>query len=40
MAKSNAPTVFNIGNAAAAKTWDDYTVDLKDSAIYKHLTDS
>ena len=39
MAKSSAPTIFNIGNAAAAKTWDDYTVDLKDSAIYKHLTD-
>lgn len=29
MAKSDAPTIFNVGNADAAKTWNDYTVDLK-----------
>ena len=39
MAKSDAPTIFNVGNADAAKTWNDYTVDLKDSELYKHLTD-
>ena len=39
MAKDEAPTIFNIGNATAAQTWDDYTYDLKDSEIYKHLTD-
>ena len=39
MAKTDAPTIFNIGNATAAQTWDDYTYDLKDSDIYNHLTD-
>ncbi|MBE5855452.1 MAG: ABC transporter substrate-binding protein [Lachnospiraceae bacterium] len=39
MAKSEAPTIFNIGNATAAQTWDEYTYDLKDSALYNHLTD-
>ena len=39
MAKSEAPTIFNIGNATAAQTWDEYTYDLKDTALYNHLTD-
>lgn len=39
MAKSEAPTIFNIGNTTAAQTWDEYTYDLKDSEIYNHLTD-
>ena len=39
MAKSEAPTIFTVGNSAAAKTWDDYTMDLSDTAIYDHLTD-
>ena len=39
MAKSEAPTIFNVGNSSAAATWDNYTYDLKDSAIYNHLTD-
>lgn len=39
MAKSEAPTIFNVGNSDAAATWNDYTYDLKDSAIYNHLTD-
>lgn len=39
MAKSEAPTVFNIGGSADAKTWADYIYDLKDSEIYQHLTD-
>lgn len=39
MAKSEAPTIFNIGNATAAQTWNDYTLDLRDTALYEHLTD-
>ncbi|MDD6292009.1 MAG: extracellular solute-binding protein [Lachnospiraceae bacterium] len=39
MAKSEAPTIFTIGNTTAAQTWNDYTLDLKDSALYEHLTD-
>ena len=38
MAKSDAPTIFNVGNSSAAQTWNDYTYDLKDSELYKHLT--
>ena len=37
MDKSAAPTLFVIGNAAAAKDWADYAVDLKDTAIAKEL---
>lgn len=39
MAKSEMPTIFNVGNADAVKTWSDYIYDLKDSSIYQHLTD-
>ena len=39
MAKAEAPTIFTVGNSAAAKTWEDYTMDLSDTAIYDHLTD-
>ena len=39
MAKSDAPTIFTIGSATDAKTWDAYTYDLKDSSLYSHLTD-
>ncbi len=39
MAKSEMPTIFNVGNADAVKTWEDYIYDLTDSAIYQHLTD-
>jgi len=39
MAKSEAPTIFNVGNTSSAQTWNDYTYDLKDSAIYDHLSD-
>ena len=39
MAKKNAPTIFNIGNATAAKTWDKYTLDLSTIEAYKYLTD-
>ncbi len=39
LAKSEAPTIFNIGSSADAQTYADYIYDLKDSEIYKHLTD-
>lgn len=39
MAKDEAPTIFNIGNSTAAQTWNDYTLDLSDTALYEHLTD-
>lgn len=40
MAKGDdAPTLFNIGSTQAAQTWDDYTLDLKGTAVYDHLSD-
>lgn len=39
MAKAEAPTIFNIGNVTAAQTWKDYILDLRDTALYDHLTD-
>ena len=36
MAKSNAPTIFNVGNSAGAKTWDDYTYDLTGTWLDEH----
>ncbi|MCI6639083.1 MAG: ABC transporter substrate-binding protein [Bilifractor sp.] len=39
MAKSEAPTIFNIGSSTDAQTWDDYTYDLKDTDLYKHDSD-
>ncbi len=39
MAKSEAPTIFNVGNVDAAQTWNDYTLDLRDTWLYDHLTD-
>lgn len=38
MDKSDAPTLFVVGNQAAVKTWGDYCYDLKDTDIYKELT--
>ncbi len=38
MGKSEAPTIFNIGNLSGLKDWDDYALDLTDSAIAKELT--
>ena len=39
MAKSAAPTIFNIGSSTDAQTWDDYTYDLKDTDLYNHVSD-
>jgi raffinose/stachyose/melibiose transport system substrate-binding protein len=37
MDKTDAPTLFVIGNQAAVAEWKDYAADLKDSAIAKEL---
>jgi raffinose/stachyose/melibiose transport system substrate-binding protein len=37
MDKTDAPTMFVIGNQAAVAEWKDYAADLKDSAIAKEL---
>ncbi|MCH5255003.1 MAG: ABC transporter substrate-binding protein [Lachnospiraceae bacterium] len=34
MAKSDAPTLYNIGNMSGLKDWNDYALDLSDTAIY------
>lgn len=38
MDKSQAPTLFVVGNQAAVKTWEQYCMDLKDTDIYNELT--
>ncbi|MBR0403847.1 MAG: ABC transporter substrate-binding protein [Eggerthellaceae bacterium] len=38
MDKSEAPTLFIIGNAAGVKEWGDYAMDLKGTAIEAELT--
>lgn len=37
MDKSNAPTLFVVGNQAAVEHWGDFCYDLKDTDIYKEL---
>ncbi len=38
MDKSDAPTLFVVGNQAAVKTWGDFCYDLKGTDIYNELT--
>lgn len=38
MAKSEPPTIFNIGNMSGLRDWDEYALDLKDTAVAKALT--
>lgn len=38
MDKSEAPTLFVVGNQAAVNTWKDYCIDLKGTDIYNELT--
>lgn len=38
MAKSEAPTVYNIGNMSGLKDWDEYALDLTGSALAGELT--
>lgn len=35
--KSDAPTLFQINGPVGYENWKDYTADLKDTEIYKHL---
>ncbi len=37
MAKSEAPTLFQVNGPVGLSTWKDYCYDLKDTAIYKNL---
>ena len=39
MAKTEAPTLFQVNGPVGLASWKDYCYDLKDSEIYKHLTD-
>ena len=38
MAKSEAPTIYNIGNMSGLKDWDDYALDLTGTAVANELT--
>lgn len=38
MAKSEAPTLFQCGNAQTLKDWDEYCLDLTDSKIVEQMT--
>lgn len=37
MAKSSAPTLFQVNGPTGLASWKDYCYDLKDSAVYKNL---
>ena len=39
IAKSSPPTIFQINGPVGYANWKDYTADLKDSDLYKHLSD-
>lgn len=39
MATSEAPTIFQINGPRGYASWRDYCADLKDSDLYRHLTD-
>lgn len=39
IAKSDAPTIFQINGPVGYKSWDDYCLDLKDSKLYSFLSD-
>ena len=39
IAKKNAPVIFQINGPVGYAAWKDYCLDLKDSAIYEHLSD-
>ncbi len=39
LAKKDAPTLFQINGPKGYAAWKDYTMDLKDTELYSHLTD-
>ncbi|AOZ93779.1 ABC transporter substrate-binding protein [Paenibacillus crassostreae] len=39
IAKSDAPTIFQMNGPVGYESWKDYTLDLKDTKLYSYLTD-
>ncbi|MBR7133887.1 MAG: ABC transporter substrate-binding protein [Clostridia bacterium] len=39
IAKSDAPTIFQVNGPVGYAAWDDYCLDIKDSKLYSYLTD-
>jgi raffinose/stachyose/melibiose transport system substrate-binding protein len=39
IAKADAPVLFQINGPVGYQSWKDYTADLKDTELYKHLSD-
>lgn len=39
VAKSNAPTIFQMNGPVGYESWKDYCADMKDSKLYSYLTD-
>ena len=39
IAKSKAPTIFQVNGPIGYDTWEEYCLDLKDSKLYSYLTD-
>jgi raffinose/stachyose/melibiose transport system substrate-binding protein len=39
IAKSDAPVLFQINGPVGYQSWKDYTADMKDTELYKHLSD-
>jgi raffinose/stachyose/melibiose transport system substrate-binding protein len=39
IAKADAPVLFQINGPIGYQAWKDYTADLKDTELYKHLSD-
>lgn len=39
IAKSDAPTIFQVNGPVGYDTWDDYCLDLKDTKLYSFLSD-
>ncbi|MHA0857399.1 ABC transporter substrate-binding protein [Paenibacillus sp. CMAA1364] len=39
VAKSDAPTIFQINGPVGYEAWKDYTLDLKDTKLYSYLSD-
>lgn len=39
IAKSDAPTIFQVNGPIGYETWENYCLDIKDSKLYSYLTD-
>ena len=39
IAKSSAPTIFQVNGPIGYESWKEYCLDIKDSSIYSHLSD-